>query len=170
MHYPIGNRWERTNLFTTLQPEYKEVLFSCTMSDHIRNLSKTRSGLVSVIHLVNFQVYMKAESNTIAVSQENYLKEFEGISCFIEEKLLRTTRLGYLKDTYMVPILKFKNRIIYVPLTKFKKRYSYEPQVVLVRIYSLKSLLQPLFHNYLIDVEYLQKILKVFNIYQIIME
>jgi hypothetical protein len=113
---------------------------------------------------------MKTESNTIAVSQENYLKEFEGINCFIEEKLLRTTKLGYLKDTYMVPILKFKNRIIYVPLTKFKKRYSYEPQVVLVRIYSLKSQLQPLFHNYLIDVEYFQNFLQVLDIYQVIME
>jgi hypothetical protein len=39
---------------------------------------------------------MKEESNTIAVSQENYLKEFEGMNCFIEEKLLRATRLCYL--------------------------------------------------------------------------
>jgi hypothetical protein len=59
----------------------------------------------------------------------------------------------------MVPILKFKNRIIYVPLTKFRRKYSYEPQAVLVRIYSLRSQLQPLFHNYLIDVEYLQNFL-----------
>jgi hypothetical protein len=83
----------------------------------------------------------------------------EGMNCFIEEKLLRATRLGYLKDTYMVPILKFKNRIIYVPLAKFKRKYSYEPQTVLVRIYSMKSQLQPLFHNYPIDVEYFQNFL-----------
>jgi hypothetical protein len=49
MHYQIGNRWERIKLFAILQPEYKEILFSCVLSDHIRNLSKTRSGLVSVI-------------------------------------------------------------------------------------------------------------------------
>jgi hypothetical protein len=85
MHYPIGNRWERIKLFARLEPEYKEVLFSCTMNDHIRNLAKTRSGLVSVIQLVNFKIHMKEESNTIAVSQENYLKDFEGVNCFIEE-------------------------------------------------------------------------------------
>jgi hypothetical protein len=159
MHYSIGNRWERIKLFTTLQPEFKEILFSCVLGDHIRNLSKSRSGLISVIQLDNFQEYMREESNTIAVSQENYLREYEGMNCFIEEKLLRATKLSYLKDTYMVPILKFKNRIIYVPLTKFKRKYNYELQTVLVGIYSLKSQLQPLFHNYLIDIEYFQNFL-----------
>jgi hypothetical protein len=129
------------------------------MNDHIRNLSRSRNEIVSVIQMPNFKIYMKEESNTIAVSQENHLKEFEGVNCFIEEKLLRATKLGYLMDVHMVPMLKFRNRIIYVPLTKFKKKYSYEPQTVQVRIYSLKSLLQPLFHNYLIDVEYFQNFL-----------
>jgi hypothetical protein len=41
----------------------------------------------------------------------------------------------------------------------FKRKYNYEPQSVLVRIYSLRSQLQPLFHNYLIDVEYFQNFL-----------
>jgi hypothetical protein len=127
MHYTIGNRWERIKLFTRLQPEYKEILFSCTINDHIRNLAKARSELVSVIQLVNFKIHMKGESNTIAVSQENYLKDFEGVNCFIEEKLLRATKLGYLMDVHMVPMLKFRNRIIYIPLTKFKNKYSYDP-------------------------------------------
>jgi hypothetical protein len=59
----------------------------------------------------------------------------------------------------MVPILKFKDRIIYVPLAKVVRKYGYEPQSVLVRLYRLKSQVVPLFHNYLIDVEYLQNFL-----------
>jgi hypothetical protein len=53
MHYNIGNRWERIKLFTRLQPEYKEILFSCAMNDHIRNLSKSRREIVSVIQMQN---------------------------------------------------------------------------------------------------------------------
>jgi hypothetical protein len=159
MHYEIGNRWERIKLFSRLQPEYKEILFSCTLLDHIRNLSKSRKEIVSVVQIPNFKIYLKEESNTIAISQENHLKDYEGVAGFIEEKLLRATKLSYLMDTLMVPILKFKNRIVYVPLNKFKRKYNYEPQIVQVRVYSLKGMLQPLFHNYLIDVEYFQNFL-----------
>jgi hypothetical protein len=38
MHYSLGNRWERTKLFTTLQAEFKKILFSCKLSDHSTNL------------------------------------------------------------------------------------------------------------------------------------
>jgi hypothetical protein len=156
MHYELGNRWKRIKLFTMLQPEFKEILFSCKFSDHIRNLSKTRNGISNVIALSNFKIYMKEGCNTIVLSQEPYLSNFEGFNCFIEKKLLRMTKLSYLKDTHMVPILKFKNRIIYVPLSKVVRKYGYETPSVLVRIYTLRSQVVSLFHNYLIDVEYLQ--------------
>jgi hypothetical protein len=156
MHYRFGNRWERIKLFTMLQPEFKEILFSCMFSDYIRNLSKTRDGVSNVVALSNFRIYTKEVSNTIALSQEPYLKEYERFDCYIEEKLLKLTKLSYLKDTYMVPALNFKNRIIYIPLLKFRRKYGYEPPAVLVRIYTIRSQLVPLFHNYLIDIVYLQ--------------
>jgi hypothetical protein len=77
MHYSLGNRWERIKLYTILQAEFKEILFNCKFSDHIRNLSKTRSGLISVIQLTNFKGYLKGDNNTIAISQENYLRDGE---------------------------------------------------------------------------------------------
>jgi hypothetical protein len=79
---------------------------------------------------------------------------------FNSKKLISDTSKS--SSMHRIPMLKFRNRIIYVPLTKFKKKYSYEPQTVQVRIYNLKSLLQPLFHNYLIDVEYFQNFLCMF--------
>jgi hypothetical protein len=105
---------------------------------------------------------MKEGSNTIALSQGPYLRDYEGFNCFIEEKVLKRTSLSYLKDEYMVPILKFKDRIICVPLAKGVRTYGYEPQSVLVRIYSLKSQVVPLFHNYLMYAEYLQNFLRRF--------
>jgi hypothetical protein len=41
-------------------------------------------------------------------------------------------------------------------LSKFKKKFKYEPPSILVRLFSLKDQVIPLFHNYLIDVECIQ--------------
>jgi hypothetical protein len=89
MHFKLGNRWERIKMFNMLQPEFKEMLFSSKFSHHIRNLSNTRSGLISVITLSNFKAYMKEGSNTIALIQGPYLRDYEGFNCFIEEKVLK---------------------------------------------------------------------------------
>jgi hypothetical protein len=123
MHCKLRNRLERIKLFTMLQPQFKEVLYSCMFSDYIRNLSRTRNSLSNVAVVSNFRIYKKEVSNTIALSQGPCLKEYEGFDCYIEEKLLKLTKLSYLKDTYMVPLIKFKNRIIYIPLSKFKRKY-----------------------------------------------
>jgi hypothetical protein len=77
MRYPMVNSWERINLFIMLQQDYNEILLGCMLSDHIRNLAGTRRGLVSAIQISNFQVHLKEGSNTIAISQETHLKEFE---------------------------------------------------------------------------------------------
>jgi hypothetical protein len=44
-------------------------------------------------------------------------------------------------------------------LSKFKEKYGYEPPAILVRIYTIRNQLIPLFHNYLIDIKYLQNFL-----------
>jgi hypothetical protein len=56
----------------------------------------------------------------------------------------------------MVPMLKFKSRIIFISLPKFTKIYNYEPLSILVRVFEIRNRCVSLFHNYLIDVEYLQ--------------
>jgi hypothetical protein len=97
---------------------------------------------------------MKENSNTIVLSQEPYLINYEGWDCYIEDKLLKNTKLKSFKDRFMVPVLKFKSRVIFIPLFKFKKKFKNEPPSILVRVFSLKDQVIPLFHNYLIDVQY----------------
>jgi hypothetical protein len=156
MHYNIGGLWERIKLFTMLPPQFKEILFSCMFSDYIKNLSNTRKNITNVIKIPNFRIYLNKNKNTIALSQEPYLLDYEGCDCFIEEKILENTTLRNYKDTFMVSVLKFKSRIIFIPLSKFMKIYNYERPSVLVRIFELRSQCVPFFYNYLIDVEYLQ--------------
>jgi hypothetical protein len=33
IHYNVGSMWEKLKLFIKLQPQFKEILFSCTLSD-----------------------------------------------------------------------------------------------------------------------------------------
>jgi hypothetical protein len=162
MHYNIENMRERIKLFTSLQSQFKEIFFSCMFSDYIRNLASSMKNVTSVIMLPNFRIYMKENSNTIALSQEPYLIDFEGWDCYIEEKLLKNTRLKSYKDMFMVPVLKFKSKILFIPLPKFKKKFNYEPPSILVRIFNLKNQVVPFLHNYLIDVEYIQNFIRRF--------
>jgi hypothetical protein len=83
-------------------------------SDYIRNLASSSKNVTTVIMLPNFRIYMKENSNTIALSKEPYLIDYEGLDCYIEEKLLKNTRLRSYKDTFMVPVLKFKSRVIFI--------------------------------------------------------
>jgi hypothetical protein len=78
MYYNIGSMWERTKLFTILPPKFKEILFSCIFSDYIKNLSNARKIITSVIKISDFRIYLKKKNNTISLSQELYLLDYEG--------------------------------------------------------------------------------------------
>jgi hypothetical protein len=99
---------------TSIQRNFIQLHFS----DYIKNLSSTRKNITGVIQMPNFRIYLNKNKNTIALSQEPDLLDYDGWDCFIEENLLKNTKLKSIKDTFMAPVLKIKSRIIFIPYPK----------------------------------------------------